>query len=167
MVAVWNAPQGPREDSHESAHGDSTKHTTFEASSGNNLAMKQITSTNKNSIARLFLRWFQGFPKPFKSRRPNSVSLLRLTSARITLCYFVLKTLVNPFSGFAWGFGIENGGRLIKLQSSAFDKETQHHKSSRNQGAPKERRRGRAEKRLSKRLFLESPFLLCPLKVCS
>ena len=25
--------------------------------------------------------------------------------------------------------------------------------------------RGRAEKRLSKRVFLESPFLLCPLKV--
>ena len=35
------------------------------------------------------------------------------------------------------------------------------------QGAPKERRRGRAEKRLSKTVFLESPFLLCPLKVCS
>ena len=33
--------------------------------------------------------------------------------------------------------------------------------------APKERRRRRAEKRLSKRVFLESPFLLCPLKVCS
>ena len=32
-------------------------------------------------------------------------------------------------------------------------------------GAPKERRRGRAEKRLSKRVFLESPFLLCSLKV--
>ena len=32
---------------------------------------------------------------------------------------------------------------------------------------PKERRRRRAEKRLSKRVFLESPFLLCPLKVCS
>ena len=36
-----------------------------------------------------------------------------------------------------------------------------------NQGAPKERRRGCAEKRLSKRVFLKSPFLLCPLKVCS
>ena len=34
-----------------------------------------------------------------------------------------------------------------------------------DQGAPKERRRGRAEKRLSKRVFLESPFLLCSLKV--
>ena len=33
-----------------------------------------------------------------------------------------------------------------------------------HQGAPKERRRGRAEKRLSKRVFLESPFLLCPLE---
>ena len=33
-----------------------------------------------------------------------------------------------------------------------------------NQSAPKERRRRRAEKRLSKRVFLESPFLLCPLK---
>ena len=32
------------------------------------------------------------------------------------------------------------------------------------QGAPKERRRGRAEKRLSKRVFLESPLLLCPLR---
>ena len=32
------------------------------------------------------------------------------------------------------------------------------------QSAPKERRRGRAEKRLSKRVFLESPFLLCYLK---
>ena len=32
-------------------------------------------------------------------------------------------------------------------------------------GAPKERRRRRAEKRLSKRVFLESPFLLCSLKV--
>ena len=32
-------------------------------------------------------------------------------------------------------------------------------------GAPKERRRGHAEKRLSKRMFLESPFLLCSLKV--
>ena len=32
-------------------------------------------------------------------------------------------------------------------------------------GAPKERRRRRAEKPLSKRVFLESPFLLCPLKV--
>ena len=32
-------------------------------------------------------------------------------------------------------------------------------------GAPKERQRGRAEKRLSKRVFLESPLLLCPLKV--
>ena len=31
--------------------------------------------------------------------------------------------------------------------------------------APKERRRRRAQKRLSKRVFLESPFLLCPLKV--
>ena len=30
----------------------------------------------------------------------------------------------------------------------------------------RERRRRRAEKRLSKRVFLESPFLLCPLKVC-
>ena len=36
-----------------------------------------------------------------------------------------------------------------------------------NQCAPKERRRGRAEKRLSKRVFLESPFLLCSLKICS
>ena len=35
------------------------------------------------------------------------------------------------------------------------------------QGAPKERRRGRAEKRLSKKVFLESPFLLSPLKVFS
>ena len=35
------------------------------------------------------------------------------------------------------------------------------------QGAPKERRRVRAEKRLSKRVVLESPFLLCPLKVFS
>ena len=34
------------------------------------------------------------------------------------------------------------------------------------QGAPKEWRSGRAEKRLSKRVFLESPFLLCSLKVC-
>ena len=33
------------------------------------------------------------------------------------------------------------------------------------QGVPKERRRGREEKRLSKRVFLESPFLLCSLKV--
>ena len=32
-------------------------------------------------------------------------------------------------------------------------------------GAPKERRGGRAEKRLSKRVFLERPFLLCSLKV--
>ena len=31
-----------------------------------------------------------------------------------------------------------------------------------NQSAPKERRRRRAEKRLSKRVFLESPFLLFP-----
>ena len=34
-------------------------------------------------------------------------------------------------------------------------------------GALKERRRGCAEKRLSKRVFLESPFLLRPLEVCS
>ena len=33
------------------------------------------------------------------------------------------------------------------------------------QSAPKERRRRRAEKR--SRVLLESPFLLCPLKVCS
>ena len=32
-------------------------------------------------------------------------------------------------------------------------------------GAPKERRRGRAEKRLSNRVLLESPFPLCSLKV--
>ena len=32
-------------------------------------------------------------------------------------------------------------------------------------GAPKERRRRRAETWLSKRVFLECPFLLCPLKV--
>ena len=32
------------------------------------------------------------------------------------------------------------------------------------QSAPKERRRRHAEKRLSKRVFLESPFPLCPLK---
>ena len=32
-------------------------------------------------------------------------------------------------------------------------------------GVPKEWRRRCAEKRLSKRVFLESPFLLCPLKV--
>ena len=37
--------------------------------------------------------------------------------------------------------------------------------SYKNGGAPKERRRRRAEKRLSKRVFLESPFLLCSLKV--
>ena len=36
-----------------------------------------------------------------------------------------------------------------------------------HQGAPKERRRGGAEKRLSKRVFLESPFLLCSLNVFS
>ena len=38
------------------------------------------------------------------------------------------------------------------------------------QSAPKERRRrraGEAVKRSSKRVFLESPFLLCPSKVCS
>ena len=35
------------------------------------------------------------------------------------------------------------------------------------QSAPKERRRRRAEKRSSKRGFLESPFLLCPPKVFS
>ena len=35
------------------------------------------------------------------------------------------------------------------------------------QSGPKERRRGRAEKRLSKRALLESLFLLRPLKVCS
>ena len=34
-----------------------------------------------------------------------------------------------------------------------------------NGGAPKEQWKGRAEKRLSKRVFLESPFLLCSLKV--
>ena len=34
-----------------------------------------------------------------------------------------------------------------------------------NRSAPKELRRRRAQKRLSKRVFLESPFLLCPLKV--
>ena len=34
-----------------------------------------------------------------------------------------------------------------------------------NGGAPKELRRGRAEKRLSKKVFLESPFLLRSLKV--
>ena len=34
------------------------------------------------------------------------------------------------------------------------------------QRAPKERRRRRAEKQLSKTVFLESPFLLSPLKVC-
>ena len=32
-------------------------------------------------------------------------------------------------------------------------------------GAPKERRRRLAEKRLSKRVLLESPFLLCPLRI--
>ena len=37
--------------------------------------------------------------------------------------------------------------------------------SSLDGGAPKERRRRRAEKWLSKRVFLESPFPLCPLKV--
>ena len=39
------------------------------------------------------------------------------------------------------------------------------HLSGRAKGAA--RRRRRAEKRLSERLFLDSPFLLCPLKVCS
>ena len=34
------------------------------------------------------------------------------------------------------------------------------------QSAPKERRRRRAGKWSSKRVFLESPFLLCPSKVC-
>ena len=37
----------------------------------------------------------------------------------------------------------------------------------RDQSAPKERRRRHAEKRSSKRVFLDSPFLLCPLKACS
>ena len=37
-------------------------------------------------------------------------------------------------------------------------------KNAKNGGAPKERRRRRVEKRLSKRVFLESPFLLCCLK---
>ena len=35
---------------------------------------------------------------------------------------------------------------------------------AKNGGAPKERRRCRAEKRLSKRVFWESPLLLCSLK---
>ena len=34
-----------------------------------------------------------------------------------------------------------------------------------SQSTPKKRRRRRAEKRWSKRVLLESPFLLCPLKV--
>ena len=39
--------------------------------------------------------------------------------------------------------------------------------SEKSQSAPKERRRRRAEKRLSKRVILESPFFSPPLKVCS
>ena len=35
-----------------------------------------------------------------------------------------------------------------------------------DQSAPKERRRRRVGKWLPKRVFLESPFLLCPSKVC-
>ena len=59
-----------------------------------------------------------------------------------------LSAKKNPSS-----FGTEKVGLKKSIPKSVF------------QSAPKERRRGRAEKRLSKRVLLESPFLLCSLKV--
>ena len=57
-----------------------------------------------------------------------------------------------------------SAGRSAGSAVSASDKK----ECPKNQGnAPKERGRRRAGKRSSKRVFLESPFRLCPLKVCS
>ena len=57
--------------------------------------------------------------------------------------------------------GVSDNPLLLMLWSSNLHSDTMlWHKYG---GAPKERRRRRAEKRLSKRVFLESPFLLCPL----
>ena len=55
-------------------------------------------------------------------------------------------------------------GYLVFSGSSGLVSHAGCHKTSISGGAPEERRRRRAEKRLSKRVFLESPFPLCPLK---
>ena len=79
---------------------------------------------------------------------------------RVGICHSLTEELGKSHEAFSappfdlCPFGSSNlGARLF--QGSSF------------QSAPKERRRGRAEKRLSKRVFLESPFLLCSLKVFS
>ena len=66
-----------------------------------------------------------------------------------------------------WASGLPLAGQpgLNLRGRTVYDNTRDSKKGSENQGAPKERRRGRAEKRLSKRVFLESPFLLCSLKV--
>ena len=62
-------------------------------------------------------------------------------------CPFMNTLFVEPFFLF-WSSSIL--GDFVKSASSG--------------GAPKERRRHRAEKRLSQSVILESPFLLCPLE---
>ena len=73
--------------------------------------------------------------------------------------------LLRHMSRFHWG-----GGGFQYIDSVAATREQLLHplvarSVHMDQGAPKERRRGRAEKRLSRRVFLESPFLLWSLKV--
>ena len=62
------------------------------------------------------------------------------------------------FKGF-WGLWTENRGAPKTPNSTTTDP------NPHSRPCEKERRRRRAEKRLSKRVFLESPFLLCLLKV--
>ena len=83
------------------------------------------------------------------SRKTAPLRPLLLSS----LCFLQAKTRCPQIwvsRPFKWGRGREGGGGF---EHSLF------------WGAPRERRRRRTEKRLSKKVFLESPFLLCPLKV--
>ena len=68
------------------------------------------------------------------------------------ICHIVpISRMYNPQDGNCFNKSLELRGHLKPVTM--------------NGGAPKERRRRRAEKRSSKRVFSENPFLLCSLKI--
>ena len=106
------------------------------------MSLKTLTSLNKE-VRPFFFSWatiaFGAFPLFLP---------LAITAFGGPEGYFSLAVIA--FGAF----------QFIVPKDSSFKEVTVFKES---QGAPKERRRGRAQKRLSKRVFLESPFLLCPL----
>ena len=100
-------------------------------------------------------------------------STFRAKSSRSMFVHFCRLSLPSPgqFSPDVSPFqsSLVSFGQFSQVESVSRSYKTKTHRflTDRNEGPPQERRRCCAEKRLSKRVFLESPFLLCPLKVFS